>query len=233
MPALPTAAAPTSPRARARTSWSEQNPVRLALRHSRPSSRPSALVTAARRRPVVVIARRTSARLAPAGTVRPVRRPSGAAAASRSLAPGDVVTLHDSLQVPGRADDQCGVDVIVVEEIPYYADGGGQRSCWSREHRLGSGAQDLIHRSRIRTIVRTCSPLSPSSCQRGALHLLQAPASAMTACPTPGSRGAGGIPGSMCWSGTRARTSSRWHGHVPSAGSGRARNWSVCVKSDP
>jgi hypothetical protein len=76
-----------SPRARARTSWSEQNPARLAFRHSRPRSRPSALVTAARRRPVAVIARCASARLAPGGTVRPASRPSGAAAASRAWHP--------------------------------------------------------------------------------------------------------------------------------------------------
>src|SRR6185437_410757 len=87
MAVLPTAAGPASPRARARTSWSEQDPVRLTLRHSRPSSRPSALVTAARRRPVAVIAWCTSARLAPVDTVRPASRPSGAAAASGAWYP--------------------------------------------------------------------------------------------------------------------------------------------------
>ena len=74
-------------RARARTSWSEQKPARLACRHSRPRRRPSALVTAARRRPVSVIARLTSATLVPAGTVRPASRPSGAAAASTAWHP--------------------------------------------------------------------------------------------------------------------------------------------------
>ena len=74
----------------------------------------------------------------------------------RSLAPADVVTVHDRLQVTGRADDQRGMDMIVAEEVAYLTDGGGQRmSCGSREHRLGGGAHDLIHRSRIRTAVRT------------------------------------------------------------------------------
>jgi hypothetical protein len=77
----------------------------------------------------------------------------------KSLAPGDVVTFHDSLQASGRADDQRGMDMIVAEEVPYLTDGGRRRmSCGSREHHLGSGAQDLIHRSRIRTAYRTRSP---------------------------------------------------------------------------
>jgi hypothetical protein len=80
----------------------------------------------------------------------------------KSLAPGDVITFHDRLQVPGRANDQRGVDMIVAEKVPYLTDGGGQRMCCgSREHQLGCGAQDLIHRSRIRTCVRTGHPLSP------------------------------------------------------------------------
>src|SRR5271167_4446798 len=54
------------------------------------------------------------------------------------------------------------MDMIVVEEVPYLTDGGGQRmSCGSREHHLGSGAQDPIHRSRIRTAVRIWSPAVP------------------------------------------------------------------------
>ncbi len=41
------------------------------------------------------------------------------------------------------------MDVIVAEEVPYLTDGGGQRmSCRNREHRLGNGTQDLIHRSK-------------------------------------------------------------------------------------
>ena len=80
----------------------------------------------------------------------------------KSLAPGDVITFHDRLQVPGRANDQRGVDMIVAEKVPYLTDGGGQRmSCGSREHQLGCGAQDLIHRSRIRTRVGIGHPLSP------------------------------------------------------------------------
>ena len=82
----------------------------------------------------------------------------------KSLAIGDVITFHDCLQVPGRADDERGVDMIVAEEVPYLADGGGQRmSHRSREHRLGNGAQDLIHRSRIRTAAAVSCPPSPSS----------------------------------------------------------------------
>jgi hypothetical protein len=69
-----------------------------------------------------------------------------------SLAPADVVAFHDSLQVTGRADDQRGVDMIVAEEVAYLTDGGRQAMlCGGREHRLGGGARDLIHRSRIRT----------------------------------------------------------------------------------
>ena len=60
----------------------------------------------------------------------------------KSLAIGDVITFHDRLEVPGRADDERGMDMIVLEKIPYLADGGGQRmSHRNREHRLGSGAQ--------------------------------------------------------------------------------------------
>ncbi len=81
-----------------------------------------------------------------------------------SLALGDVITFHDRLQVPGRADDERGMDMIVAEEVPYLTDGGGQRmSCGSREHHLGSGAQDLIHRSRIRTAVRAQMTMAPPS----------------------------------------------------------------------
>ena len=80
----------------------------------------------------------------------------------KSPAPGDVATLHDSLQVPGRADDERGMDMIVAEEVPYLTDGGGHRvSCGNREHHLGSGAQHLIHRSRIRTAVGTWSSAVP------------------------------------------------------------------------
>ena len=56
------------------------------------------------------------------------------------------------------------MDMIVAEEVPYLTDGGGQRmSCGSREHHLGSGAQDLIHRSRIRTAVRPQMTMAPPS----------------------------------------------------------------------
>ena len=58
----------------------------------------------------------------------------------RILAPADVVTFHDSLQVTGRADDQRGMDMIVAEEVAYLTDGGGHAMpCGCREHRLGSG----------------------------------------------------------------------------------------------
>ncbi len=68
----------------------------------------------------------------------------------RSLAPGDVIAFHDRFQIPGGADDQRGMDMIVAEEVPYVTDGDGQRMSYgSREHRLASGAHDLIHRSRI------------------------------------------------------------------------------------
>jgi hypothetical protein len=64
----------------------------------------------------------------------------------KSLAPGDVVTFHDSFQVPGRADDQRGMDMIIAEEVPYLTDGGRQRMPYrGPEHRLGHGAQDPIH----------------------------------------------------------------------------------------
>jgi hypothetical protein len=47
------------------------------------------------------------------------------------------------------------MDVIVAEEVAYLTDGGRQAMpCGSREHRLGGGAHDLIHRSRIRTADR-------------------------------------------------------------------------------
>jgi hypothetical protein len=45
----------------------------------------------------------------------------------KSLAIGDVITFHDRLEVPGRADDERGVDMIVAEEVPYLTDSGGQR----------------------------------------------------------------------------------------------------------
>jgi hypothetical protein len=74
----------------------------------------------------------------------------------RSRATSDVLTFHDSLQVPGRADDQRGMDMIVAEEVPNLINGGGRRMpCGSREHHIGSGACDLIHRSRIRIAGRT------------------------------------------------------------------------------
>jgi hypothetical protein len=41
-----------------------------------------------------------------------------------SLAAGDVIAFHDSLQVPGQAYDQRGMDMIVAEEVPYLTDGG-------------------------------------------------------------------------------------------------------------
>ena len=81
----------------------------------------------------------------------PSQRRSGSI---KGPAPGDVVTFYDSFQISGRADDERGMDMIVAEEVPYLADGGGQRMpCGSREHRLGGGAHDLIHRPRIRTVV--------------------------------------------------------------------------------
>ena len=78
----------------------------------------------------------------------------------KRLVTGDVGTLHDRFQVPSRADDERGMDMIVLEIIPYLADGGGQRMyCGNREHHLGNGAQRLIHRSRIRTAVCAWSSL--------------------------------------------------------------------------
>lgn len=80
----------------------------------------------------------------------------------KSPAAGDVITFHNRLQVPGRADDQRGMDVIVAEEVPYLTDRGGQiMSYGSREHHLGSVTHDPIHRSRIRTAARTWSPAVP------------------------------------------------------------------------
>jgi hypothetical protein len=77
----------------------------------------------------------------------------------KTLTPSYVVTFHDSLQVPGRTDDQRGMHMIVTEEVPYLTDGGRQRMpCGSRDHRLGGGRHDLIHRSRIRSADRTGSP---------------------------------------------------------------------------
>ena len=75
------------------------------------------------------------------------------------MAPGDVITFHDSFQVPGRADDQRGMNMIVAEEVPYLTDGGRQRMSYgNRQHHLGSDAQHPVHRSRIRTAVRIWSP---------------------------------------------------------------------------
>jgi hypothetical protein len=73
--------------------------------------------------------------------------------------------------------------MIVAEEVPYLTDGGRQRiSCGSREHHLGSGARDLIHRSRIKTAARAWSPDIPviflparsrmSGCQVGGVDRL-------------------------------------------------------------
>ena len=77
----------------------------------------------------------------------------------KSRTPSDVVTFHDSLQVPGRTDNQRGMDMIVTEEVPYLTDSGRPRMpCGSRDHRLGGGRHDLIHRSRIRSADRTWSP---------------------------------------------------------------------------
>jgi hypothetical protein len=42
----------------------------------------------------------------------------------KSPAPGDVITLYDSREVPRRADDQRGMNVVVAEEVPYLTDGG-------------------------------------------------------------------------------------------------------------
>ena len=75
------------------------------------------------------------------------------------------------------------MDMIVAEEVPYLTDGGRQRmSCGSREHHPGSGARDLIHRSRIKTAARAWSPDIPviflparsrmSGCQVGGVDRL-------------------------------------------------------------
>jgi hypothetical protein len=45
----------------------------------------------------------------------------------KSLAPGDVITFHGSFQLPGWADDQRGMDMIVAEEVPYLKDGASER----------------------------------------------------------------------------------------------------------
>jgi hypothetical protein len=84
-------------------------------------------VTAARRRPVC------GHRPAYFGQAGPGRHCAARESSQRrsgsikSPAPGDVITFHDSLQVPGRADDQRGMDMIVAEEVPYLTDGGRQR----------------------------------------------------------------------------------------------------------
>ena len=92
---------------------------------------------------------------------KPSQRRSGSI---RTLTPSDVVTFHNSLEVAGRTDDQRGMHMIVTEEVAYLTDGGAQRMpCGSRDHRLGGGRHDLIHRSRIRTPVRSWSPAVPSS----------------------------------------------------------------------
>jgi hypothetical protein len=66
------------------------------------------------------------------------------------LAMADVVTLHHGSQVSGRSDDQRGMDVIVIEKLTDFADGGAQ---WmphrGREHRIGKGAYGLIHGPRL------------------------------------------------------------------------------------
>jgi hypothetical protein len=68
----------------------------------------------------------------------------------RSLAISDVATFHNSRQVPGRADDERGMDMIIAEELPYLPDAGSQRmSGGDGQHRIGDGAHDLIHRFRI------------------------------------------------------------------------------------
>jgi len=84
------------------------------------------------------------------GTARELSQGRGGSIKSRAA--GDVVTFHDGLQVSGRADDQRRMDMVIAEEVPYLTDGGGQRmSDRSRDHRLGRGTRDLIHRSRIST----------------------------------------------------------------------------------
>ena len=108
------------------------------------------LVTAARRRPVAFIACCTSARLAPADTVRGPRVAPMAQWRHQSLAISDVVTFHDTPQVPGRADDERGMHMIIAEELLYLPDGSRQRMPGrDREHRIADGAHDLIHRLRI------------------------------------------------------------------------------------
>jgi hypothetical protein len=68
----------------------------------------------------------------------------------QSLAISDVVTFHDTRQVPGRADDERGMHMIIAEELLYLPDGSRQRMPGrDREHRIADGAHDLIHRLRI------------------------------------------------------------------------------------
>jgi hypothetical protein len=45
----------------------------------------------------------------------------------QSLAISDVVTFHDTRQVPGRADDERGMHMIIAEELLYLPDGSRQR----------------------------------------------------------------------------------------------------------
>jgi hypothetical protein len=64
------------------------------------------------------------------------------------MASTDVVTFYDSRQVPGRADDERGMDMIITEEAPHLPDSGSERMLYGhREHRIGDGTHGLVHRS--------------------------------------------------------------------------------------
>jgi hypothetical protein len=91
----------------------------------------------------------------------PSQRRSGGV---RSLVISDVATFHDSDQVPLRADDERSVNMVIVEEVSYLPDGGGQRmSRGDREHRIGRGGQTLSHLPRV---VRTIDALTSISTHR-------------------------------------------------------------------
>jgi hypothetical protein len=80
-----------------------------------------------------------------------------------SLAPGDVIAFHDSFELPGRADDQRGMDMTVAEEVPYLTDGGRPGMAHgSGEHHLARGTPHLIHGFRIKTAARARSAGNPA-----------------------------------------------------------------------
>jgi hypothetical protein len=58
----------------------------------------------------------------------------------KRLAPGDAITFHDSLQMPGRADDQRGVDTVVAEEVSApRPEGRPQTGGWPKPARAAIG----------------------------------------------------------------------------------------------